>query len=187
VLHLIKSISNFEEKFRVIKSDTKLKELVLALNGKNSMMALQAVKKVRNEEPFEGAIAQLATAFNRWDDKPLKRAIEDFFNDIKDLSVRPEIIAEIRKPYNPATIGMLVASCWQSGLDYSDFTGEIVNTFLAGDYYTSIECMTVISESAANCSREIKDEFIEVIRNSPGVWTNEKKSLTLELISILEA
>jgi hypothetical protein len=116
----------------------------------------------------------------------MRKTIEEFFNDIKDQSARIEVISEIRKPWRANTIRMLVASCWQSGLDYSDYLTDMARTFLNGDYATSIECMTVIEESVLTCSRERKDEIIKIIEDSPLSGIYEKSALILELISILE-
>ena len=170
----------------MIKSEKKLKELAMVLSKKNSLQIVQAVRSLREEESFEGAIGLLAGTFDTSDDKNVIRAISDFFNDIKDLSARSEIIAEIRKPWNDDTISMLVSSCWQSGLDYSGFIEDIIKVFIEGDYSTTIESMTVIEGSAAIISRESRDEMIKKIKDSQTAWVNEKKSLTLELISILE-
>jgi hypothetical protein len=81
---------------------------------------------------------------------------------------------------------MLVASCWQSGLDYSDYLVDMAKIFLKGDFATSIECMTVIEESVQNSSRERKDEIINILMESSLSYINEKAPLTLELITILE-
>jgi hypothetical protein len=81
---------------------------------------------------------------------------------------------------------MLVASCWQSGLDYSEYTGDIAEIFLEADYATAIECMTVIEESAKFNTREQKDKIIKFLKNSSGGFTHEKIALTQELIEILE-
>jgi len=86
----------------------------MVLGKKNSLQIVQAVKSLREEESFEGAIGLLAEIFDTSDDKNVCRAISDFFNDIKDLSARSEIIAEIRKQWNDDTISMIVSSCWQS-------------------------------------------------------------------------
>jgi len=169
----------------VIKSAKKLKELSSSLSGNNSVVVSEAIKALRGEEPFEGAIALLAALFNRTDNRLIQRTIEDFFNDIKDKSVRPEIINEIRKPWKHDTISMLVSSCWQSGLDYSEYLNDMAAVFLNGDYATSIECMTVIEESVRHCSRNTKDAVIKTIENSPLSGTNERLTLTNELISIL--
>ena len=95
------------------------------------------------------------------------------------------MVAEIRKPWKPKTISMLVASCWQSGLDYSDYMGDMARTFLKADYATSIECMTVIESSVENCSRAVKDELIAMIMESPSAFMNEKNALVHELLGIL--
>lgn len=170
----------------MIKSDKKLKELALVLEKKNSLQIIHEVRSLREKEPFEGAVGLLAGIFDASDDKSVLRAISDFFNDIKDLQARSEVITEIRKPRNEDTISMLVSSCWQSGLDYSDYTEDILKIFIEGDYSTTIECMTVIEGSAAEISRERKDDLIKTLKDAERAWINEKKSLTLELLSILE-
>jgi hypothetical protein len=58
--------------------------------------------------------------------------------------------------------------------------------FIEGDYSTTIECMTVIEGSAAEISRERKDDLIKALKDTERAWINEKKNLTLELLSILE-
>jgi hypothetical protein len=170
----------------VIKSDKKLKELTALFKKKNKSAIGEAILLLRDEEPFEGVIGLLASFYNESDDKPLIKIIEEFFNDIKDHSVRPEVIAEIRKPWKANTISMLVSSCWQSGLDYSDYLVDLARVFLKSDYATAIECMTVISESVNNSSRQRKDEIIKIVRDIPLSFTNEKYALKEELISILE-
>jgi hypothetical protein len=170
----------------VIKSEKKLKELTTLFRRKNKEAISGAVLLLRGEEPFEGVIGLLASFYNESDDIPFRKIIEEFFNDIKDHSVRPEVIAEIRKPWKPSTINMLIASCWQSGLDYSDYLTDLARVFLKSDYATAVECMTVISESMNNSSRERKDEIIRIVSDSPLSFTNEKLALTEELISILK-
>jgi hypothetical protein len=170
----------------VIRSDKKLKELAALFRRKNKSAINEAIILLRNEEPFEGVIGLLAAFYDSSDDKSLMKTIENFFNDIKDQTARPEVIGEIRKPWKANTISMLISSCWQSGLDYSDYLVDLARVFLKSDFATSVECMTVISESVNNSSRERKDEIIRIIRESPFSFTNEKYALTEELISILE-
>jgi len=169
----------------VIKSDKKLKELAALLAKDNNLLVSEAIRNLRSEEPFEGAVSLLVDLFDRTGDRIIHKTIEEFFNDIKDKSLRTEIITEIRKPWKGDTISMLVASCWQSGLDYSEFIKDFATIFLKSDYPTSIECMTVIEESVPHCSRNTKDAVIRYIEDSHLSGTNEKYGLTMELISIL--
>ena len=81
---------------------------------------------------------------------------------------------------------MLVSSCWQSGLNYSEFSKDLVRVFLDADYVTAIECLTVIEESVNDLSESVKNEIIKMLEESPVSQINEKQSLMHELISILE-
>jgi len=170
----------------VNKSEKRLKELSSILRKTDKTAVTEGIKALREEESFEGAIGLLVSFYDRSEEKIILKTIEDFFNDIKDRSARIEVISEIRKPWKSNTISMLVASCWQSGLDYSDFLNDMARTFLKGDYNTAIECMTVIEESVVNISRERKDEIIKIIMENPQAFMNEKNVLVHELIAILE-
>jgi hypothetical protein len=170
----------------VIKSDKKLKDLSLLISKDNTLLVTEAIKLLRDEEPFEGAIGLLAGLFDRSDNELINITVEDFFNDIKDPAVRPEIIAEIKAKWKPKTISMLVASCWQSGLDYSPYYETITEKFMSANYSTAIECMTVIEASMENLSKKQKSQAIHIIMTSPFPETDEKYRLALELIKILE-
>jgi len=169
----------------MIISEKKLKDLASLLNKDNKILINEAIAKLRDEQSFEGAIGVVTSLYDRTDDFTVKKTIEDFMNDLKDQDVCQEVINEIRKPWKADTISMLVASCWQSGLDYSDFSTDFAEVFIKADYVTAIECLTVIEESASGLSAEKKDELRKIVEESPLSFVNEKKSLTDELFSIL--
>jgi hypothetical protein len=169
----------------VIKSEKKLSQLSDILKSKENLVIIEAIKSLRDEEPFEGAIGLLTSFFDMTTDKAIQRTIEEFFSDLKDSTLRKEVIAERRKPYKQNTTGMLVGSCWQSGLDYSEYLSDMAKIFIEGDYNTAIECLTVIEESVQKCSNEIKMEALKMIESSTKAGTHEKFSLTQELIAIL--
>ena len=164
----------------------KLRDLAGILKKGNTFSITEAVTSLRKGVPIEGAIGLLAEYYNNSTDAVIRKIIEDFFNDIRYQAAREEVIAEIRKPWKERTISMLVSSCWQSGLDYSEYITDMAKVFLEGDYSTAIECMTVIEESARYNTRKQKDVIIKMIENKAGAFTHEKNSLTLELIEILE-
>lgn len=170
----------------MIRSDKKLKELSEILNKDNNLLITEAIGLLREELPFEGAIGMLTSFYNKTDDYPVRKTIEGFMNDLKDQSAAKEVINEIRKQWKAHTISMLVSSCWQSGLNYSDYSSDLAEVFLKGDYITAIECLTVIEETIHELSREKKDEIIKNLEERPLSPINEKSALTVELISILE-
>jgi predicted DNA-binding protein len=170
----------------MVESEKKVKELSMLLSKENNLLISEAIGLLRNEEPFEGAISLLASLYDRTEDNSVKRNIEGFMNDLKDQSVSKEIMSEIRKPFKQATISMLVSSCWQSGLDYSEYSRDLAEVFLRSDYVTALECLTVIEESAHELSPAKRKEIIKIIEEYPVNASNEKKGLTHELVSILK-
>lgn len=170
----------------MIKSDKKIKELKEILNKDNSFIIKEAIELLREEKPFEGAIGLLTAFYDKSDDFSIRKSIAGFMNDLKEQSVCKEVIEEIRKNWKPETISMLVSSCWQSGLNYSDYSLDLAKVFLEGDYITAIECLTVIEESADEISNKGRNEIIKMLEESQVNQINEKKALTQELILILE-
>jgi hypothetical protein len=170
----------------MIRSEKKIKELAEILNkGKNTVIA-EAIESLRLEKPFEGAISLLADFYDKTADFSIRKSIAGFMNDLKDQSACEEVIVQIRKKWKSDTVSMLVSSCWESGLNYSEYSVDFARVFLDGDYVTAIECLTVIEESADELNEASKNEIIKMLEESQVLQINEKQSLTLELISILE-
>jgi hypothetical protein len=170
----------------MLKSEKKINDLIEILNKDNNIVITDAIEQLRQEKPFEGAIGLLTALYDRSDDGSVRKAIAGFMNDLKDQAACSEVINEIRKEWKPDTISMLVSSCWQSGLNYSDYSLDLAQVFLKGDYITAIECLTVIEETVSELSKDKKAEVIKLIEESPLAPANEKTTLMLELITILE-
>jgi hypothetical protein len=170
----------------MIKSDKKVNELSVLLSGGNNNLIAGAIGLLRDEEPFEGAISLLTSFYDKSEDSLVRKTIEDFMNDLKDQSASKEIMTEIRKPLKQSTTGMLIASCWQSGLDYSEYSKDLVDVFLRSDYVTALECLTVIEESAHELSPAKRKELMKIVREYSVQHSDEKSGLTHELISILK-
>jgi hypothetical protein len=171
----------------MVKSEKKLKELASFLGSKDDAAVTQSVEMLRENEPFEGAVSLLADYYDKNTSPAPRKAIEGFMNDIKDKDLRSEVITEIKKPRSSSTVGMLVSSCWQSGLDYSAFSTDIAEVFMKGDYSVALECFTVIEESLPQLSRTQKNRIIELIEENPLPDSDSKKLLTLELITLMES
>jgi len=170
----------------MIKSDKKINELATALNKDNNLEITDAIELLRLEKPFEGAIGLLTAFYNKSNDNTIRKTIAGFMNDLKDQSACKEVIEEIRKDWKSDTISMLVSSCWQSGLNYSEYSIDLARVFLKGDYVTAIECLTVIEDTVDELSKEKRAEVIKLIEDNPFSSVNEKTTLMLELITILE-
>lgn len=166
--------------------ENKRKELEHILRRENFVQIADTIRILRNESPFNGAIGLLVSFYDKSDNIPVRGLIREFLNDLKDKSLRIEVIEQIKKDIKPDTLRMLVSSCWQSGLDYAGYSDDFAKLFLLVDYMTAIECFTVIEASVLNMTRAKKDEVIKMIRDWSPADFGEKSALARELISVLE-
>lgn len=169
------------------RSDEKRKELASLLERDNPAVVAGAVEMLREEEPFEGAVGLLALCYDRNHGLMVDKAIESFMNDLKDKSLRAEVISEIKKDHSSRTLSMLISSCWQSGLDYSAFTLDFAEVFVRSDYGAALECLTVIEESIPVITDAEKNKIREYILDNTKNETGPKKALAQDLISMLVA
>lgn len=166
-------------------NEKKLKELGAVLEKNNTLRITQAIRVMRNEPPFSGAIALLVAHYNKSTSYQIRQLIREFMNDMKDQASCGEVVAEIKGSHSSDTLQMIASSCWQSGLDYSGYCHEFADLFLAGDYMTALECFTVIDASAHRLGSDVKKSLIGKIRKGACSITGEKNALCNELISVL--
>lgn len=166
-------------------TEKKLNELRTVLSNNNSLKISNAIKLLREEPPFPGAIGLLVSYYDGASGESSRLIIKQFMNDLKYMSLRSEVMAEIRKVYSPDTIEMLVSSCWQSGLDYSEFWSDFAGLFLEANYMTALECFTVIESSMPNLTPESRDSIIKMITDNSSVIAEEKKMLARELVALM--
>ncbi|MDP4223260.1 MAG: hypothetical protein Q8868_08110 [Bacteroidota bacterium] len=170
----------------MISPKNKRKELEHILLNGNFVKISNAIKTLRNEPPFTGAIELLVSLYDKINDKSIKNLVRNFLNDLKDQSLCREVVFSLKNDLKPETKMMVISSCWQSGLNYSEFSADFAELFLSGDYMTAIECFSVIEASAGRMPRGKKDEILRIIQERPVGAGDEKAGLLKELISILE-
>ena len=165
--------------------EKRLKQLETKLKGKNTGVVAGAINELRNQEPYKGVIHLLTVLYNTTLNTIIRRSIEEFMNDMKEPTFRGEVIAEIKNDFKPDTLRMLIASCWQSGLDYSSYASDFAMIFSICDLETAIECFTVIEGCAPQISRKTKDHIIIIMKENGEVRSAEKTTLTNELVVVL--
>jgi hypothetical protein len=170
---------------KMMKSEKKVSDLAIKLNDKNPSIVIAAINSLRNNDPFSGAIQLLAGLYDKTETDIIRNHVSSFLNDLKESSLRSEVIAEINKSHRNETQAMLVSSCWQSGLDYSDWASDLVQIFCKSDFVTALECFTVLEESSHTLPFEKKKELIALLKEKDNNKIPEKTALRRELISIM--
>ncbi len=168
------------------RSEKKLAELSRVLDSGKHNEINKRINHLRTEVPFAGALRVLALYYDKSDDESIRLAITDFFNDMKDNDGKVEVIESIAAVSRHDSKAMLVSSCWQSGLCYSEHAMALVDTFMEGDYMTSLECVTVIDDCAASISDSDRTSIIFKLGNVIETYDTPRQKLAGELISLLK-
>lgn len=167
-------------------SEKKLAGLGIILNGGKEGEIAERIRLLRSEEPFAGALKLLAQHYDTTDNQHIRHTISDLFNDLKEKSARAEVIESVTSVTKQDTRAMLISSCWQSGLDYSEFAMPLAEQFVSGDYMTSLECFTVLDTCTDTISDSDRAEVVLMLRTDIESFDTPKKKLALELISMLK-
>jgi hypothetical protein len=116
----------------------------------------------------------------------IKQDVLTLVGDLK-LQACSEIIAEyIKKRKAGAYLSQLIASCWQSSLDFSGNLAIFTDCFVTENYQTALESFTLIEEmlwrTKADLILSCKQMLIERISEI----STEKLTLYHELIKLLD-
>lgn len=170
----------------MLRSEKKIAELKKVLDSGRHYEIEEKIGMLRNSEPHEGVIRLLALFYDKTGDENIKLMISEFFNDMKQLSARGEVIESISAVMKPASKAMLACSCWMSGLDYADHAVALSEIFMEGDYLTSLECFTVLDTCSGMITQTDRVSIINRLEKVAATYEKPKQQLARELIAVLK-
>jgi hypothetical protein len=165
------------------ESEENIKDLANILKNGDEKIILEAIDSLRFEEPFDGALKMLAEFYDNTENIEIGKNIEKFFNDLKNNTLKGEVVEACRLPLKQSTIKMVVSSCWQSGLDYSDFLEDFAFLFVKTDFEIALECLTVIEEMFVNVDAGQRKKIASIIEKT---GDKDKKLLAKGILETLE-
>lgn len=169
----------------MLKSDKKLNELAKTLINPDKSLVASKIEMLRNEESFEGAIELLANHYENCNEMDIKVLIAGFFNDLKNPEAKPAVINAIRSSKKDETRLMLITSCWQSGMNYSENVDDFTEFFLENSYDIGFECLTVIEQCVEDIDLKKKKEIIGLLKGKKASQPADKEPLLNELVNVL--
>lgn len=163
-----------------------LKKIASQLNAKEPEKLLGTLKEIRRTG-HAYILPLIFEMLNRQDNQAVEDEVFQILSQLKEEDCVPYIVDEIKSGNSAGKITRLLASCWQSGLNYSKHLSLFAQQFVLGDYVTSIEAFTVIEEwihdsskeEITNCTKYLKDSIKEI--------STDKKPLYMELVKLVES
>jgi hypothetical protein len=118
-------------------------------------------------------------------DAAVKSKIVALFANLKDAQTIPYFINAIQDQKFTSVLRELVSSCWENGLDYSNYLSVFVDLLIAGDFQVAFEAYTVITNMTQTIDQSVVDAEIDKIDNAIKLANSDKKSLLLDVVDFL--
>lgn len=163
------------------KSKNKKLQLLLSdLSGKDLAKQIDAVKGLC-AHGNETILEHLLDAWALTKSEDLKFEIEDLLNNIKSTKVPKQIMACLTNKKYASQKQLLLASIWNSGLDYNNYVADLVAIALESDLLEVFEVETIIENLEGIPSDEVLSESLVLLGN----YLNEHKHESSPKIDLL--
>jgi hypothetical protein len=169
---------------KMSEENKKNKELANKLNSGDSYLIFEALKEIK-EIGTINIIPYLFDLINENTPGIIKNDILQLICDIKEQSAAPMLVdAMLARKFGEDT-SSVIATFWQSRLDFSNYLPAFIGIFIKEDYQTALEAFTVVEGSIHNISREIQQECIDILKTAAKSITKMKRPLYDELVKVV--
>lgn len=167
----------------MVKGNAKIKEISLLLSSKDDKDNITGIDKLRTFY-WPGSVKLAGQLLLNSKSENVIEELRFFFNDIKEKNAIPEIIELIQSPEYKSVQFHLVSSCWQSGLNYTDFFDVFVEIIISEPYLEAFEAFTVIDNCEGNFNSAKCKSLLRKLKTS--MSGDDKDLLIKETINLLE-
>ena len=94
---------------------------------------------------------------------------------LKENKAQNFMISAISKTKNPEQKAILIAACWETGLDFSKDYLTFINLIGHENFHVSFEAFTVIQEMEAEIDSDTLKKSLDILKNvkEPGISVND--------------
>ncbi|MDP3645074.1 MAG: hypothetical protein Q8S54_18055 [Bacteroidota bacterium] len=115
----------------------------------------------------------------------IKSKIIDLFANLKESDAVPLIISAIQDQKYAPELKVLLACCWENGLDYSNYLSLFVDLLIKSEFLVAFEAYTVIMNNEHRIEKVVIDHEVERIQTALSTTSDVKRQLLLDVIDFL--
>ena len=147
--------------------------------------AIQELKIHGNESVVEPLVREMNISTST----KVKNTIADVLNTAKSTKVPQALIDCLNNPEFADSRQLMLASIWNSGLDYKPYMGDIARATVEGDFMYAMECITIIENIEGFLN---EDEIMDALLVFQGYLAEDKgddqtkRELILEIVLTLQ-
>ena len=165
-------------------SNNEHKNILKGLNSADSLKIIETLEELRVSGKASD-IPVLIELLHLSQDTEIKSKITGLFSNLKESDAIPLIIDAIRNDKYAPELKELVSSCWENGLDYSDYLSLFVDLMIDSDFLVAFEAYTVIMNMATKIDQKKIDDEIDRIEKGMATADEQKRVLMLDVIDFL--
>jgi hypothetical protein len=167
------------------KDNKKNAELRNKLNSSNYLLVFEALREIK-ESGTINIIPHLLDLINENTPDIIKKDILRLICDIKEQSAVPVLVDAISKRNFGDDTSHVVATFWQSRLDFSNYLPTFIRIFIKEDYQTALEAFSVVEGSVSKMTVKMQKQCINILTDAEESISSDKKPLFNELIKIVK-
>ena len=160
------------------------KNILEGLQSADSLKVIETLEELRVSGKVTD-IPLLIELLHLSSDSEIKAKITDLFANLKESDAIPLIVEAIQNQKYAPELKELVASCWENGLDYSNYLTLFVDLLIDSEFLVAFEAYTVIVNMTAKIDQVKIDVEIDRLEEAMKIATDQKKALMLDVIDFL--
>ena len=160
------------------------KDFLKALQSADSLKVIETLEELRvsgkaSDIPVLIELLHLST------NPEIISKITGLFSTLKESDAVPLIVEAIQNQKYAPELKELVASCWENGLDYSNYLTLFIDLLIESDFMVAFEAYTVIVNMVAKIDQAKIDIEIDKLEKVLPSVPEQKKELMLDVIDFL--
>jgi hypothetical protein len=160
------------------------KNILEGLHSAGSIKVIETLEELRVSGKASD-IPMLIELLHLSQDPEIKSKITTLFANLKESDAIPLIIEAIKNQKYAPELKELVSSCWENGLDYSDYLSHFVDLLIETDFLIAFEAYTVILNMTARIEQTKLAVEIDRLEKSIPTVTEQKRQLLIDVIDFL--
>lgn len=160
------------------------KNILKGLQSSDSLKVIEILEELRVSGRVSD-IPLLLEMLHVSQNPEIKSKITDLFANLKESDAIPLIMEAIQNQHFAPELKELLASCWENGLDYSEYLSLFVDVLIDGEFAVAFEAYTVIMNMTSKIDQQKIDIEIDRLEVALNNQQEQKRQLFLDVIDFL--
>ncbi len=160
------------------------KNILKGLQSADSLKVIETLKELRVSGKVSD-IPVLLEMLHLSQNPEIKSKITELFANLKESNAIPLIVEAIQDQKYAPELKELVATCWENGLNFSNYISLFIDLLIENDLEVALEAYTVIMNTEHKIQQTTIDQEIEKLDKALPSAVEQKRQLLLDVIDFL--